>query len=270
MDRTVLAIGCHPDDIEFMMAGTLFLLERAGCRLHYLNVANGSCGTTKHSVEDIVRIRREEARAAARRLGAAYHESLTADLEVFYAQPLIRKVTAVVREVRPDILLLLSPEDYMEDHMNACRIGVTAAFCRGMPNYATDPPREPTFQDVVLYHALPYGLRDGLRRRVVPDFVVDVSPVIEDKEKMLACHGSQKRWLDESQGLDSYLIAMREMSADVAASYGPAAAAEAPGGNPAFGFAEGWRRHSHLGYSSRESDPLREILGERCWPRGKG
>ena len=271
MATIVLALGCHPDDIEFMMAGTLFLLKEAGCGLHYMNLANGSCGTTEFSAEEIVRIRSQEAQTAAQLLGAEYHASLATDLEVLYDQPLIRKVTAVVREVKPDILLLPSPEDYMEDHMNTCRIGVTAAFCRGMRNYATDPPREPTFQDVVLYHALPYGLRDGMRRRIRPELVVDITSVMDMKEQMLACHQSQKRWLDESQGLDSYLITMREMSAEVARMYGPAprnpphGAKGAKTSSGAFAFAEGWRRHSHLGYSEREIDLLNEVLTTCAW-----
>jgi LmbE family N-acetylglucosaminyl deacetylase len=188
-------------------------------------------------------------------LGAAYHESLTNDLEVFYSTELISKVTAVVREIRPDIIILPSPEDYMEDHMSTCRIGVTAAFCRGVPNFPTNPPREPTYQDVVLYHALPYGLRDGLRRRILPDFYVDITSVIDDKEQMLACHESQKLWLDQSQGMDSYLHTMREMSAEVAAMAGKGQ------------YAEGWRRHSHLGFSAVETDPLMEILAEFCSAR---
>ncbi len=46
-------------------------------------------------------------------LGAAYHESLANDLEVFYTPELISKVTAVVRQIRSDIMLLPSPEDYI-------------------------------------------------------------------------------------------------------------------------------------------------------------
>ena len=38
------------------------------------------------------------------------------------------------------IVLLQSPVDYMEDHVNASRLGVTAAFSRGIPNFVTDPP----------------------------------------------------------------------------------------------------------------------------------
>ena len=248
MNPRVFALACHPDDIEFMMGGTLFLLKDAGCELHYMNLANGSCGTLEYGVEEIVAIRRQEARNAADYLGAEYHESLVNDLEVFYTQELIRRVTAVIRQVKPDVLLLPSLEDYMEDHMNTARVAVTAAFCRGMPNYHSDPPVPPIQKDVVLYHALPYGLTDGLRRRIEPDFLVDVSSVIDRKEKMLACHESQKNWLDTSQGLDAYLITMRDMSAEVGTMSG------------ACRFAEGWRRHSHLGYCSREADPLRKCL----------
>jgi len=249
MPTTVFAFSCHPDDIEFMMGGTLFLLKRAGCALHYMNLADGSCGSTELGPAQTAAKRLAEARAAAALLGAEFHEPLAPDLEVFYTPELVRRATAVMRRVKPDILLLPSPEDYMEDHMNTSRVGVTAAFCRGMPNYASLPPQPPTFQDVVLYHALPYGLADGLRRPVQPDFFVDIGAVIEQKQAMLACHQSQRQWLDTSQGLDSYLATMREMSAEVGRRSGR------------FAFAEGWRRHSHLGFSARERDPLGELLG---------
>jgi LmbE family N-acetylglucosaminyl deacetylase len=249
---TVFAMACHPDDIEFMMGGTLFLLKEAGCSLHYMNLANGCCGSTELSRDETAEMRRKEGQKAAQRVGATFHGSIANDLEVFYCAELIRKATAVVRQIRPDIMLLPSPEDYMEDHMNTCRIGVTAAFSRCVPNYPSDPPAEATYQNVVLYHALPYGLQDGLRRPILPDFYVDITSVIDDKEQMLSCHESQKVWLDQTQGLDSYLQTMKDMSAEVAATAGIE------------GYAEGWRRHSHLGFSATEMDPLREILKDRC------
>jgi LmbE family N-acetylglucosaminyl deacetylase len=43
MAAVVLALSAHPDDIEFLMAGTLALLARSGCTVHYLTLANGSC-----------------------------------------------------------------------------------------------------------------------------------------------------------------------------------------------------------------------------------
>jgi len=220
------------------MGGTLFLLKEAGCELHYMNLANGNCGTTELSIEEIVKIRRTESQHAAALLGAMYHESLVNDLEVFYTQDLLRRVTAIIRKIKPEIMLIPSPEDYMEDHMNTSRIAVSAAFYRGVPNYWSIPPEPPIQQDITLYHALPYGLTDGLRRRIIPDFYVDITPVIDKKETMLACHESQKTWLDTSQGLNAYLTTMREMSEDVGKM------------SKRFHYAEGWRRHSHLGYSS--------------------
>ncbi|MCK4336543.1 MAG: PIG-L family deacetylase, partial [Candidatus Aminicenantes bacterium] len=160
----VLALGCHPDDIEFMMGGTLILLKEKGHTLHYMNIANGSCGTQTQSRDDFIKIRREEGKSAASLIGAIFHESLTDDLDVFYTHKLIRKVAATIRQVQPDILLAMSMEDYMEDHMNAAKIAVTASFIRGVPNYNTDPPTPPYIKDIALYHALPYGLKDMMRK----------------------------------------------------------------------------------------------------------
>ena len=46
--KTAFAIAAHPDDIEFFMSGTLMLLAEAGYEIHYMNVANGCCGTTQY------------------------------------------------------------------------------------------------------------------------------------------------------------------------------------------------------------------------------
>jgi len=245
------AIAAHPDDIEFMMSGTLILLGRAGWKPHYMNIATGSCGTVTHSRDEIVRVRTEEARAAAAMIGATFHDPIVDDIDIFYEKDQLARIGAIVREVEPEIMLLQSPQDYMEDHMNSSRLAVTAAFCRGMRNFPTDPPTPPTTQNVALYHGLPYGLQDQLRRPIVPDFFVDVSDVIGAKRDMLACHKSQKEWLDASQGLDSYLVTMESMCEEVGRLSGR------------FRYAEGWRRHSHMGFGPEDYDPLTAALGER-------
>ena len=43
--KAAIAIGAHPDDVEFYMAGTLLLLKQAGYEIHYLNLASGNCGS---------------------------------------------------------------------------------------------------------------------------------------------------------------------------------------------------------------------------------
>jgi LmbE family N-acetylglucosaminyl deacetylase len=259
----VLAVAAHPDDIEFLMAGTLLLLAERGWAIHYLNLASGNCGSAVTTSSETRRIRQREAQAAARLLGARWHRWLVDDAEIFYADRVIRQVTAVVREVRPTILLTHSPQDYMEDHMSACRIAVTAAFVRGMPNYPSIPRRPVTAREVTVYHAMPHGLRDGLRRRIAPGAFVDVSMVRERMRAALAAHQSQKAWLDATQGMDSYLDAMDEMARAIGRM------------SKRFKLAEGWRRHSHLGFCAETADPLREALGRRylvnrAYERGLG
>jgi LmbE family N-acetylglucosaminyl deacetylase len=254
MAKRAFAIAAHPDDIEFMMAGTLIRLGQTGYELHYMNLASGSCGTLEHDIETIVRMRRSEAMAAAKQIGAVYHESLVHDLEIFYDRPTLQRVASVVRAVAPEIILTQSAQEYMEDHMNTTRLVLTAAFARGMPNFPVDPPRPPVDDPVTVYHALPYGLHDPLRRPVEAEFYVDIAGVLETKRAMLACHASQKEWLDESQGIDSYLTQMEEMAREMGRKSGRFAAAE------------GWTRHLHLGYCGPEDDPLAAALGPAARP----
>jgi N-acetylglucosamine malate deacetylase 1 len=249
---TVLAISAHPDDIEFTMAGTLLLLKKAGWDVHLLNIANGCHGSLELSAPRIAAVRWEEAQASARLLGAVIHEPLVDDLEIFYTPELVRRVAAVVRRAKPDLVLTLSLEDYMEDHMNAARLAVTATFMRGVPNYRSVPDVEPVLEDAMVYHGTPISLTDMMRRPIVPELLVDITTVIDEKEKMLACHASQKGWLDKTQGFDSYLATMREMAEKVGAL-----------GGKGWRYAEGWRRHSHAGYVLRDGNPLAEAL-----PRG--
>ena len=249
--KTAIAIAAHPDDIEFLMAGTLMLLRHKGYQTHYFNLANGCCGTTRHDVQTIIGIRREEAMQAAKLLGATYHESICNDLEIFYDKPTLAKVAAVIRDVGPEIVLTHAPIDYMEDHTNTCRLAVTAAFARGMPNFPTDPPRRAVEHATTVYHAQPYQHRDPLGNLVEPQIVVDVTQLADRKRQALAKHASQKQWLDESQGQDSYLDTMRDLDAELGRLSG------------LFEFAEGWRRHSAVGFCAADADPLAEILKDR-------
>ena len=251
-NAVAFAVGAHPDDIEFMMAGTLLMLGRAGYQLHTMNLCNGSCGTALEDREAIIARRTDEARHAAQTLGATFHEPVADDIDLFHDRMAIRRLGAVVRDVKPTVMLVSSPQDYMEDHMNACRAAVTAAFCRGMRNFPVDPPRPAIDSDVTLYHALPWGLRDSLRRVVKSGQFVNVTPVLETKRAALACHKSQKEWLDSSQGLDSYLITMEGMSRQVGELSGR------------YEYAEGWRRHLHLGFCAEDADPLSDALGDDC------
>ncbi len=248
--HVAIAIAAHPDDIEFCMAGTLLLLKRAGYDVHYLTLASGSCGSTRTNARQTRAIRKREARAAAQILGAEFHACLTGDLEIIYGLELLRPLAAIIREVKPGIVLTHSPQDYMEDHMATARLAVTAAFARGMRNFRTLPSRKAVEFDTCVYHAMPHGLCDGLRRRIVPGVFVNTTEVHEIKRHALAAHKSQQSWLNESQGFSAMLQEMDGMSRTLGKL------------SRQFAHAEGWRRHLHLGFAGQEIDPMREALGK--------
>ncbi|MFH0938666.1 MAG: PIG-L family deacetylase [Planctomycetota bacterium] len=249
----VLAAVAHPDDIEFMMAGTLLQLKAVGAEIHMWNLANGNCGTAVHDSSKIVRLRAQEARDSARVIGARAHPALVNDVALFYEPKLLAKVGAVVRQVKPTIILTQSPCDYMEDHQNTCRLIVSAAFVRGIRNFKTSPKVATWSGNTALYHAVPHGLRDGLRALVRSGQYVDISSVLAKKREMLSRHKTQKEWLAVSQDMDSYLKEMEVMSRALGRMSGR------------FEYAEGWRRHSHLGFGPADYDPLSEMLGNACW-----
>lgn len=244
----VLAAATHPDDIEFMMAGTLLRLKDAGCEIHLWNLANGCCGSTTLAREEAIAVRWQEAQASAKLAGGIAHPPLFNDLEIFYDAPSQARVAAVVRAIQPDIILTQSPQDYMEDHQNTARLVVSGAFSRGMKNFSTTPQVAPNDKPVAIYHALPHGLKDEIRELVQPHFYTDITAVMAHKRGMLACHASQKEWLDVSQGMDAYLDDMARISREVGRMSGR------------FEFAEGWRRHSHLGFAAEDFDPLNQLL----------
>ena len=252
--KTAFAIACHPDDIEFGMAGTLLLLKEAGYEIHYMNIANGSLGTNNMSREECIATRRAESMESAKSVGAIYHESICDDLEVRYTAELFGKLVPEVRDVAPEIILTHGPYDYMEDHVNAGRLAFTAAFCRGMTNAKCSRPCADKAYDapVAVYHSMPHSITDMLRRPVIPGMYVNVEKVIPLKKQMLCCHRSQKEWLDISQGNDAYLEDMVWRAKHFGAM------------SKRFTYAEGWIRHNHLGFCGPDFNPIKDALGDLC------
>ena len=104
---------------------------------------------------------------------------------------------------------------------------------------------------LAVYHALPWGLCGPLGEPIRARQYVDIKRTVALKREALACHVTQKAWLDQTQGLDSYLTTMEDMARSVGAMSG------------VFEVAEGWRRHLHLGFGPPDFDPLSEALGDK-------
>jgi LmbE family N-acetylglucosaminyl deacetylase len=254
MSAKVLAVVAHPDDVEFMLAGTLLLFKQAGAEIHIWNLANGNLGTVRHDREQIAAIRWNEAMDSARLAGATLHPPLFDDLGIFYDARSLARVAAGIRLIQPTIVFTHPTSDYMEDHQNTARLAITAVFSRAMTNYVTEPCRPPFDHPVAIYHGLPHGLRGPLGERPTLSHVVRIDKVSASKRQMLAQHRSQKEWLDVSQGMDAYLNEMERHDREVGRMSG------------CFQMAEGFMQHSHVGFSPAGWDPLTALLGDnvRC------
>ena len=248
---SVLALFAHPDDIEFRAAGTLLLLGQQGWDLHYCNLSNGDLGSARMTMRKTALVRRRESLAAADLMGANWHRSLCSDLQIFYDDATLRRVCGLVRLIKPSILLTHPVQDYMEDHMITARLAVTGAFARGIPNYRSKPQRTAHGDSLTIYHSTPHGLVDPMRRPVEPEAYVDIGAVLAQKRDALACHHSQKDWLDLTQGPDSYLHALERDALTLGARSG------------CFHHAEAWTRHLHLGFGAEADNPLQDALQQR-------
>jgi LmbE family N-acetylglucosaminyl deacetylase len=247
--QIALAIGAHPDDIEFQCAGTLALLRQRGWRVALATMTPGDLGSATLGRDETARIRREEARRSAALLEADYFCLEGADFTVFFGDGPCRRVTGLIRTVQPDLVLTHSPVDYLPDHEETSRIVRQACFAAPVPQYdARGVPGAagPTARVPHLYYFDPVEAQDYLGRPVEAWLVVDISAVVDTKEQMLAQHASQREWLRRQHGCDDYLDEMRKWS-------------RARGCLAGCAFGEGFRQH--LGHAYPRDDLLAAALG---------
>jgi len=246
MTNRVLALVAHPDDAEFLCAGTMALLGKAGWDLYMATMTAGDCGSKKLNKKEISAIRREEAAAAAAIIEATYQCLEFDDVFITYDRSSLLKVLACIRKVRPRIVLTMSPDCYMVDHEITSTLVRTACFASGMNNIDTPgfTPFEPTPH---LYYLDPFDGKDKFGLTIDPSMIVDISEVIDLKTEMLACHKSQREWLEVHHGMDEYLNSMRRQSTETGRKIGAS-------------FGEGFRQH--LGHAYPQDNLLLEVLDQ--------
>jgi LmbE family N-acetylglucosaminyl deacetylase len=248
MADVALSILAHPDDAEFLCAGTLARLARQhGWQIHIASMTPGDCGSAELPPDEIAGIRRAEGVRAAALIGATYHCVEERDLLIFYAERPLERVTRLLRSVQPRLILTHSPADYMLDHEVTSTIVRAAAFAAPAPNFLADKGHAAPLAHVPhLYYCDPIEGKDALGRPVEPSLRVDISDVIDLKTEMLSTHASQRDWLLKHHGMDHYVGSMREWSARRGREAGVT-------------FAEGFRQH--LGHSYPQDNLLERILG---------
>ena len=152
MPGRALAIGAHPDDIDFGCGGTLAKWAAAGCEVTELVLTDGSKGSwdPKADRERLVALRREEQRAAAAALGARHVVFLDhVDGELASGLAERAEVCRVIREVRPDVVLGHDPWKRYRlhpDHRHAGLLAVEGIVAARDPHFFPEqglPPHRP-------------------------------------------------------------------------------------------------------------------------------
>jgi LmbE family N-acetylglucosaminyl deacetylase len=193
---TILAVGAHPDDLEWQCGGTLAKYVKARHKVYMCHAANGDKGHFTIHSEELSRLRREEARAAAAIIGA---ESLTLDYpdaSILPSQEAQDRFVDLVRQTRPDVIITHSPDDYMSDHVNVSKLVCDASFYAAAPHYKTQV-KEP-------HEGIPpvYFMDAMMGVGFLPQDYVDITDEFEIKCRALACHQSQVTWMREHDHLD--------------------------------------------------------------------
>ena len=192
----VLAVGAHPDDLEVLCGGTLARFAAEGHEVVMCNASFGNRGSFEHSSEEITAIRLSEARRAAELAGASHVTLGFTDGEIDASDRAQRTaVIDLVREVRPDLILTHSPNDYMSDHNEVSKLVFDCSFHATLPLLETAKPSYDTVTPI-------YYIDTVMGLGFQPTEYVDVSSTIDTKVAMLEAHESQLTWLRDHDGVD--------------------------------------------------------------------
>jgi LmbE family N-acetylglucosaminyl deacetylase len=243
----LLAIHAHPDDIEILAGGSMALLAQKGHDLTFVTMTPGDCGSVEYPPTEIAAIRRNEAATAADLIGARYMCAEFRDLAVFNDEPSRRHVCEIIRNIRPELVITSSPIDYHCDHEAASTLVRDACFGASAPNYRTGgaAPALDKIPHLYFMDSVEGADRDG--RPQVADFHVNIESVFDKKRDMLACHASQRHWLQKQHGIDDYIIQMEKWSRFLGKRCGVT-------------YAEGFRRYP--GHPYPQTPLLEELLAE--------
>jgi LmbE family N-acetylglucosaminyl deacetylase len=200
---SALAIGAHPDDIEFGCGATLAKWARAGCRVHYLVLTDGSKGSwdPDRRLSDLVVERQAECRAAADIIDGGAGAGAGRDDRVIFLDRVDgeleagtderRAVCRIIRTVRPSVILGHDPWRRYRlhpDHRAAGFLTIDALVAARDPHFFPELDLSPLRLDALV-----------LWEPDQPNHVEDVSGFEDVKIQALLCHVSQQR---STMGID--------------------------------------------------------------------
>ena len=182
MKLDLLAFGVHPDDIELSCAGTLLTEKLNGKKTGAIDLTQGELGS-RGSAE----IRKQEATAAAKILQLDVRENLLmADGFFKNDEAHQRQVITAIRKYQPEIILCNAPEDRHPDHGRSAQLVEDAAFLSGL--HKIDTFDNGQLQEIWKPKYVFHYIQD---RYLNPNFVIDISAVMDKKIEAIKAYGTQ-------------------------------------------------------------------------------
>ena len=195
-DRAMVVVA-HPDDAEFMVAGTAAKWAARGAEVTYVVITNGNKGSEDPEMTStrLAEIREAEQRAAGRILGVKHFEFLGyEDGYLEHTLDLRRDITRLIRKYRPDVVVTFDPtarfmfDAYANhpDHRAAGDATVDAIFPSARDRL--------TFPELLVDGLEPHKVKQlwmGSGGAANANVWVDITETIELKKKALAAHPSQ-------------------------------------------------------------------------------
>ena len=193
---TVLAITCHPDDMEVSCAGTLLKCKERGDRVVVCHLSSGNLGHVVIPPEELIPMRAGEAQRSGELAGFEVVWGGFHDLDIYDNNKEARdKVVEVIKTVDPDFIITHDPNDYMPDHTAVSRLVFDASFAATLPNYPSKAKGAARLVPIYYFDTLA-----GVN--FVPTEYVDVTDHIDKKIEMLNCHESQIVWMRDHDHID--------------------------------------------------------------------
>lgn len=193
----VLAVGCHPDDLEIGCGGTLALYAKGGHDVYMCHVANGDKGHAVILPEKLAKIRNAEAEASGAILGAkkVYNLNVPDLLVDSHDEKQVKALVEVVRTVRPEVIITHSPDDYMRDHVETSLLVFNSSFSSSIPHYST---KSGPYSTIATLYYMDTLAGVGF----LPEEYTDITDTIQIKLEALDKHESQLKWMKDHDGID--------------------------------------------------------------------
>lgn len=207
-----MVIGGHPDDADTFAGCAAIKWAERGARVRFLSVCNGDKGWHLVPNDGIAERRRGETQSAARIYGIeAYDIWNVPDCEIEPTLELRRRMTRMVREFAPHVILTHRTCDYHADHRACSQLIQDMTYMLGLPNWCPETP-VPGVRPAVFFMTDDFDFPSVLR----PDAVVIADDVMDRYLDALASHVSQFfEFLPVDMGLDPSEVPSRDDRAAV-------------------------------------------------------